>query len=256
MKIIFLDFDKTLYSHDTNCVPASAVEALNNAHNKGIKIFICTGRSLFEMDSFDLSMLHLDGLIANNGQLAYDSNNKIIFDYPVTGKLKELIIEKFNAKINPMIIFTENDSFCNYRNNALIDMHKNIHSPLPPIKKYNGEKFYMASGFFNDDKKIDDLMPLQEHATITFWNNEGIDVVPKGTSKAIGVKRILEYYDIDQKDSMGIGDGENDIEMIKYCGIGVAMGNSEQKIKDIADYVCSDIDKDGIYNTLKHYQII
>ena len=99
-------------------------------------------------------------------------------------------------------------------------------------------------------------IPAAVLALDEFTTNEGIDVVPKGTSKAIGVKRILEYYDIDQKDSMGIGDGENDIEMIKYCGIGVAMGNSEQKIKDIADYVCSDIDKDGIYNTLKHYQII
>ena len=55
-KIIFIDFDGTLYSHTLKKIPESAVKALNDAHDKGIKVFLCTGRSLSELYNFDLSM--------------------------------------------------------------------------------------------------------------------------------------------------------------------------------------------------------
>ena len=50
--------------------------------------------------------------------------------------------------------------------------------------------------------------------------------------------------------------GSYDIEMIEMCKIGVAMGNALGRLKEVADYVTDDIDNDGVYNALKHFEII
>lgn len=256
VKIIFLDFDQTLYSHITNCVPESAAKAVNAAHDKGIKIFLCSGRSLCEMDAFDTSMVKIDGMIANNGQIGYDKDNKIIFDYPINDKLKEIIINKFNKHTVPMILNTKNYTMCNYINDDLIAVQNEINSPLPQVKAYENEDIYMASAFYTDEKDWDDLLAIKDMANITYWHDGAVDIVPNDASKAIGIDRILKYYNIDQKDSMGIGDSENDIEMLKCCGISVAVGKAMDSVKEVADYITTDIDEDGILNALKHYEII
>ena len=55
---------------------------------------------------------------------------------------------------------------------------------------------------------------------------------------------------------MAFGDGENDMEMLKFVQTGIAMGNGDKEVKEIADYVTDDIDDGGIYSALKHFGII
>ena len=57
-------------------------------------------------------------------------------------------------------------------------------------------------------------------------------------------------------DAVAFGDGENDLDMLKAVQLGIAMGNGEEQVKQIADYVTSDINEDGIYNACKHYKLI
>ena len=82
------------------------------------------------------------------------------------------------------------------------------------------------------------------------------DVYAKDQTKATGIKHLIEYLNIDIKDTYGFGDGHNDKEMIEFCGTGIAMGNAIQKVKDASDYITDDIDNDGIYKALKHFNII
>ena len=56
--------------------------------------------------------------------------------------------------------------------------------------------------------------------------------------------------------TIGIGDGENDMEMLKACGVGIAMGNANPVLKEIADYVTTDVDKDGLKKAFEHYGLI
>ena len=71
-----------------------------------------------------------------------------------------------------------------------------------------------------------------------------------------GIETYLELQGQTLADAMAFGDGENDLEMLKAVKIGVAMGNGEEQVKRIADYVSSDIDADGIFNACKHYKLI
>ena len=74
--------------------------------------------------------------------------------------------------------------------------------------------------------------------------------------KRTGIKEYLRINNIKKEETMAFGDGENDIEMIKYVQIGVAMGNADDYVKENADYVTSSVDNNGIKEALVALQII
>ena len=82
------------------------------------------------------------------------------------------------------------------------------------------------------------------------------EVMPAGVTKALGISKLLEYAGADRDDSIGIGDGGNDIEMIKYCGTGVAMGNASDALKREADFVTTSIGDNGIANAFERLGLI
>lgn len=67
---------------------------------------------------------------------------------------------------------------------------------------------------------------------------------------------MAEYLGLDISETMAFGDGGNDISIIREAGIGVAMGNANEEVKAMADYVTSSVDEDGVKNALVHFAII
>ena len=89
-----------------------------------------------------------------------------------------------------------------------------------------------------------------------FAAREGADVIYKDASKAEGIKALLEYYGMSREDVIAFGDSMNDYDMIHYVQHGIVMGNGLDEVKAVADYVTSDLHKDGIYNGLHHFGLI
>lgn len=83
------------------------------------------------------------------------------------------------------------------------------------------------------------------------WNV--IEIVRKGMNKAVGLQRIAHYYHIPQENIIAFGDEDNDFEMIDYAGVGVAMGNGIQELKDIAKHIAGTNEEDGIGRFLDEY---
>lgn len=80
-----------------------------------------------------------------------------------------------------------------------------------------------------------------------------LEIVPKGTDKWEGVKRLLKGTDIKEHNVMAIGDGTNDIEMIKGSGLGIAMGNAKDEVKVIADIIVDTNDRDGLADAINAF---
>lgn len=78
-----------------------------------------------------------------------------------------------------------------------------------------------------------------------------IEFVKKGISKIEAIKRIATILNIDKENIVAIGDGENDINMLKYCGCGIAMGNANANVKQIADIITDSNNEDGVGNALE-----
>jgi hypothetical protein len=88
------------------------------------------------------------------------------------------------------------------------------------------------------------------------WNPDFTDLIPADGGKSVGIQQLLEHFGLSQEETMAFGDGGNDIEMLQYVHLGVAMGNGTQNVKAAADYVTDSVDEDGIWNALVHFGLI
>lgn len=88
------------------------------------------------------------------------------------------------------------------------------------------------------------------------WNDSAVDVVEKGGSKVTGIQKYLSIKEYTREEAAAFGDGENDIEMLRYVQEGIAMGNANDFVKSIADYVTADIDDNGIEKGLRYLGLL
>ena len=127
--------------------------------------------------------------------------------------------------------------------------------PLRPLRGNGGKAVYQLIAFFSpgQEKRIMSVLP---HCEATRWNPLFADVIPAGSSKAVGIDKMLAYFGISLADTMAFGDGGNDVSMLRHVGIGVAMGNAGDEARRAADYVTTSVDEDGILNALRHFGVI
>ena len=118
-----------------------------------------------------------------------------------------------------------------------------------PIKREHAELY----GGKEVEKELAKKVP---NCTFTRWSDFGVDIISKDGGKVIGIQKVLEHYGIKREELIAFGDGENDLDMIQFAGIGVAMGNAVAETKAVADYVTTAIDDNGIWNACKHFGLI
>lgn len=253
IKIVFLDFDNTLYNHKKKEIPPSAIKALSEIQAKGVKAYIATGRSMHELEDFDLSKFHYDGIISFNGQTISDKDNQIIYSNPISGVLKTKLVELFNKKTVPLAIVTQKETYINFVNDNVIEIQKSISSKAPKVSKMKDEDFFMASAYLSSKEMMNEIEKIKGYATVSYWTDKAVDIVTKDISKATGINKVLELYGIKKEESMSFGDGENDIEMLEATGISVAMGNAFDIVKEKADYVTDDVDNDGVAKAINKF---
>ncbi len=100
------------------------------------------------------------------------------------------------------------------------------------------------------------MAELEEEFDVIVHNDWLIEALPKGYSKATGIARVCELLAIEKSDTYAFGDSANDLEMLAYVAHGIAMGNASKEAKQAAEFVTTDIMKDGIWTGLKYYGLI
>lgn len=255
IKAAFFDVDGTLFSHKTKSVPQSTLAALEKLKAAGIRCVVSTGRQIHEMDKLPMGGLTFDGYITMNGQLTLDGSRKPLYGTPVTGEVKEFALKLFRKRKIPVILVEQDRLYLNYENQRVLDVQTSISSKVPPVGEYRGAEVYQICVYVTgEEERV--LEPIADKCVVTRWHAGGVDVIAKGGGKCSAVQRYLEANGISPEEAIAFGDGENDMQMLQLAGIGVAMGNAEEQVKQIADYVTSDIDEDGIEKALKHFGLI
>ncbi len=146
----------------------------------------------------------------------------------------------------------------NYKYETVSEIFRLLNFPEPPFKSPNeaiGKTIYQLLAFFGKDKEKE-LMKVLPDCEPTRWNPLFTDIVPKGSSKRVGIMKMSDYFGISEKEIIAFGDGGNDIQMLEYAGLGIAMGNAAEEVKQSADYVTSDVDEDGIAKALIHFGLL
>ena len=263
MKYIFLDIDGTLFSTHLGKVPDSAMKAIRLARENGSKVFLCTGRCLAGCNQY--LMMAVDGFVFGAGSMVY-ADKKRIFDHPLTkdeeNELKRLIQNEgmgFVAEGQAGGYCDEfgYDVLSRYFGDKIAD-----NCFYPEIYEHPDEKIYKVCAYVKHQGSYEELrkkLPEKFNLTVTVRDpkyDDCAEVTNASITKATGIEKILEYYGADRSQSVGIGDSENDISMIVYCGTGIAMGNAMEIVKKQADWVTTDILDDGIYNAFRHGGVI
>ena len=255
IKAAFFDVDGTLISYKTRKVCDSARAAIAGLQAQGILCIVATGRHMIQMSKLPVGDIPFDAFVMLNGQLVLDKAQNVLFDVPIEGKAKEFLVENFNNHTYPAIIVEERDMYLNYVSDHVIDVNTTMAIPLTPLSDYKGGRIYQVCAYLRpEDEHLVD--PIRENCVMTGWHYGGKDIIAAGGGKMAGIKRYLEYAGITREEIIAFGDAENDLDMIRFAGIGVAMGNAAEEVKAVADYVTADIDDDGIEKALKHYNLI
>ena len=167
----------------------------------------------------------------------------------------EVLAHIFQAKRIPFVLIGENGRYINYVNDTVVRTQEETKGTIPELGSYGGEKVYQILAFVPEHQKklLDDLL---DECAVTSWNDTGIDIIPREGGKSAGIQKYLDDQGIDRSETMAFGDGENDMDMLRFAGVGVAMGNACDAVKAAADYVTDTVDNDGIEKALRHFGLI
>ena len=259
-KALFFDIDGTLVSFKTHVIPASTIEALTLAHEKGIQIFIATGRptliinNLSELQSRGL----IDGYITMNGGYCY-VGDKIIYKSPIPETDVQTMARISKEKGYACIFVGEHEAWVCQPNDPL----RQIFYDFLGVKEFpevgfeeaiNHEIYQMTPFFSAEDERI--IAPQMPQSEFGRWYPTFVDITAKGNTKQNGIDEFIKHFGFKLEETMAFGDGGNDIDMLRHAGIGIAMGNAKDDVKASADYVTDPVDEDGIFNAMKHFGII
>lgn len=260
MKAIFFDIDGTLLSFRTHQVCEATEMALHQLREKGIKLFVATGRAPSELAYLgEVLNFEFDGYISMNGQYCFTRDEviheKIISKDSIRAMLNYLDENKVSC------FFVERDyAYLNIETPELMELREMfggtaLNEPLDNPERALVNDTYQMSILLHEEQedKFFDILPDCKSAR---WHPKFTDIIPADGGKPEGIRRMLNYFDIPITESMAFGDGGNDLEMIQYVQTGVAMGNAIDAVKEVADFVTKDVDEDGIAYALKYFGII
>jgi hypothetical protein len=124
-----------------------------------------------------------------------------------------------------------------------------------PLEKVLQQDILQLTPFFSADYEPQ-LMARIPQCISGRWHPEFTDITVNGADKGKGILAIARHDGLDASQTIAFGDGGNDTSMILQAGIGIAMGNAIDALKQQADYVTTTVDDDGILNALRHFGIV
>lgn len=255
VKIAFFDIDGTLIDMNKKCMSEKMVQTLNRLKEKNILICVATGRTPISLPNFQ--GVEFDAFLTFNGSYCFNSE-ETIFSNPIPKDDVKKIIENATSINRPVSIATPNRMAANGKDKDLVDYYAIAEEEVEIAEDFDelaNKEIYqiMMGGRANEyDKILKDV----ENAKIAAWWDRAVDIIPANGGKGVGIKKILEYYNLTKADAIAFGDGNNDIEMLQTVGLGVAMENASEELKKIAKDVCGHVADDGIYNYCIEHDII
>jgi hypothetical protein len=243
IKAIALDLDQTLLTTDKT-ISEYSLSVLRRCREKGIKIFIASARPIRTIWKFS-DLLKPDAIIWHNGAAVYIEGENRYKERISVNETKNILsgIEKIypeatlSVEIDD-ILYANFDVSIHYNDTTA---KQTDFSDLPDVASY---KIIVGVSSMEQVEKIAGILP--DDVYIEMSDKRLGLMMHKNATKLQGVKKALHYYSIDVSEAVSFGDDYGDIEMLRGCGIGVAVENALPVVKEAADYVTESNDNDGV----------
>ena len=255
-KLIAIDMDGTLLNGE-NKISQANFDAIQQASKNGVKVVLASGRPLVGFKRYlkELNLISEDNYaVAFNGALVQNSNgNEIISKTTLTIEdYKDLYNLSKNLKVNIHALtedtvispkdteYTRHEAKLNHISNDIIAV-ENVPSNTTIVKVMFVDEPEIIEG-------IMDRIPEEVSNKYTVVRSAPfyLEFLPKSVNKGVGVAALAKRLNIKQEEVICIGDAGNDIHMIKYAGLGVAMGNAFPEVKRAANFITRTNEQDGV----------
>ncbi|MDV2685764.1 HAD family hydrolase [Alkalihalophilus lindianensis] len=256
MKLIAIDLDGTLLNGHGKVTNYTRT-VVNHLAKEGHKIVLVTGRhqvmtreiaSLFPLSKF---------MVCFNGAAIIErATNQVVVENTYRTCDIDHVIETIKEWELSYLVETKEGFLIEGAYLGLIQQFNTLNLPFSIISELKDiEQTIIKLSIRGVEEELDRLTPLIAQLVPELYvvrsGEESVDIMNKSVSKGRAVRWIGDYYQIDSSDTITFGNYDNDCSMLKYAGIGVAMGNAPTRVKKVADVVAKSNEEDGVATFLE-----
>lgn len=267
IRIIALDLDGTLTNEVKEITPHT-LAALMQAQRQGVRLCLSSGRPPYGMRPLakQLQMERYGGMLLcyNGGHIEECGTGKVLVEQALSPTLLPYLHECQERSGMTLMTYYEDHIYTEHPDDPYVHQSS----------RNNKMEIIGVQDFINDTPRpLNKCLMVGAPEVVPHWEaimqeeTKGkmhicrstpyfIELLPLGIDKGSALKQMLSNMGLTTSNLMAFGDSYNDISMLQTAGIGIAMGNAEDAVKDVADYVTDDNEHDGIAKALKTLNII
>ena len=266
--LIAFDMDGTLLNSQKQ-ITKDTLDMISLAESRGKAVCLSTGRCMPELNKYIPHIPGLRYIIGDSGTFIRDlKTGKDIFSSPLSVETASEILRRVRESGEDLMlhIHTEHSIAQRSHVNHMAEYNMGVHQPMFEqvcLMPENIIDYYLSAPFApnkvnlycRDGEQREKMHALLSDLDIEFTYVEGcsMECTPAGTSKGKGLKYLCDHLSIPIERSIGVGDADNDLEMLSYAGLAVAMGNAKDNVKALADVIVADNDHDGCAEAIHRF---
>lgn len=248
VKMIVTDLDRTLL-HDDKKISDYTISVLEKCRRQGIKIVFATARPMRTVKPFEIA-INPDAVIYHNGAVVRHSDGSISKTgirtqdaRKVLNELKRLFPDsKISAEISDTL-------FANFDVSYFWDNTSAKQTDFSDLPELSVDKIIVHVSLLREIERIAGILP--DYLYVEMNENRLGLIMNRNATKLNGIKEIASRWGVPLSETAAFGDDYNDIEMLKNCGVGVAVGNALEEVKAVADALCDTNNADGVAKWLE-----
>lgn len=262
-KMLCLDIDGTLLNSEHQITDETKEAIRKIVCEKNVQVVLVSAR-MPKGITFLQKELGIDGyIICYSGSIILDKNGKIIYNKEINSTItKDILkaIEEYDVGINiykdDRWIVEKNDIWANEESRIIgfepevisFDDVINVNDNIGPNK-------ILILAESSENLKVNKILEEKFKDRINIYPSKltYLEIMDKKVCKTEAIMQLLKLLDIRREEVIAIGDNYNDIDMIKFAAVGIAMGNAPQEVKEVSDYVTATNDEDGVAKVIYKY---
>ena len=253
IRCIAMDLDDTLLSDDLSISHTNEL-AIKEALQRGVKIILASGRMIVSMRPY-AQKLKLDlPLISYNGAIISAAlSGEIIYSQPIPKELTVQVISIFRQRGVHLNLYQDDKLYIDEVNTWSKKYEVSAGVPAYPVGDLveflkDPPPKLLGIGEIEVINQLQSDLQQQFGTQLIFTKSKPtyLEILAAGVSKGRALQFLAEKWGFDRKEVMAIGDAPNDLSMISWAGIGVAIGNANSSVKEQADWVVSDNNHNGV----------
>lgn len=265
-EVLVLDIDGTLTNSKKEISPKT-LDAVMRAQDEGIKVVIASGRPTAGIKKI-AKAIKLDEyggyvLSYNGGKITNFQTGEVVYNETLPKEMIPSIYEEAVDNHVGIVTYEGNDAIAGNG----IDKYNQIEARINGIGLREVENFpdyvkfpvnkCLLTGEPEHMAEVEQKLKDRFGNFLNIFRSEPffVEVMPQNIDKAYSLGKLLKHLELERSQMIACGDGFNDLSMIKYAGLGVAMANAQDIVKEAADYITLSNDEDGVAKVIDKFML-